>query len=93
MHWCLIDVAGKGVGMNVLRLKRAEAKLSIKELAFKSGLSTNTIYYLENNYQTAKAETIGQLAEALGCSVQDLESLSNQPILNVRKRYPKLDAA
>lgn len=79
--------------MHVLKLKRAEANMSIKELALKSGLSTNTIYYLENNYSTAKAETIGLLAKALGCPIEDLESLATQPILNERKRYPKFDAA
>ena len=61
--------------MNKLQGKRKESGLSQSQLSDKSGVKLNTIQKLEtgtNSISGAKVSTIYALAQALGCTVEDL---------------------
>lgn len=58
-----------------LRVLRAKADMSQRDLASKSGLTSRSIGLYEadvNNLRKAKYETIAGIAEALGVSVNDI---------------------
>lgn len=74
---------------NILRAMRGARKMQVQELAQKTGLDANTIYLIEHFYTRPKPDTIGILAEALGCSYVELAALEQQPILKRRKVYGK----
>jgi len=72
--------------MNDLGKFRAKAGLSVQDLADAVGVHRNTIYSLENNLKRARLDTIGKLAKALNCSVDDLLFLKDQPL---KEKSPK----
>lgn len=55
-----------------LRGKRAEADMSQTELAERSGVSQTTVFQYEDGTQTPGADKLFALAEALGCTPNDL---------------------
>lgn len=55
-----------------LRVKRAEANMSQEELAKRSGVSVDAIRSYERQMSMPLLETAYKLAEALGCTVNDL---------------------
>ena len=55
-----------------LRVKRAEANMSQEELAKRSGVSVDAIRSYERQMSLPQLETAYKLAEALGCTVNDL---------------------
>lgn len=55
-----------------LRVKRAEADMSQEELAKRSGVSVDAIRSYERQMSLPLLETAYKLAEALGCTVNDL---------------------
>lgn len=55
-----------------LRVKRAEANISQEELAKRSGVSVDAIRSYERQMSLPLLETAYKLAEALGCTVNDL---------------------
>lgn len=55
-----------------LRVKRAEANMSQEELAKRSGVSVDAIRSYERQMSLPLLETAYKLAEALGCTVNDL---------------------
>ena len=56
-----------------LRVFRAKAKLSQKELADKSGVCETTISFIENGKQgMIRMSTLQKIAEALGVGVEQL---------------------
>lgn len=58
-----------------LQDKRKEAGLSQSQLAAKSGISLRTLQHYEigdKNIRKAAVETVLALAEALGCSINDI---------------------
>lgn len=55
-----------------LRVKRAEAGMSQEELAKRSGVSVDAIRSYERQMSLPLLETAYKLAEALGCTVNDL---------------------
>lgn len=77
--------------MNPLKKARGKAKLTVRQLAKKSGVNVNTISYLENYLQQARTATIAKLAEALNVPFEDLESLADQEIR--KPESPNLIAA
>lgn len=56
----------------VLRVKRAEANMTQEDLAIKSGVSIDSIRCYERQMSLPLLETAYKLAEALGCTVNDL---------------------
>lgn len=64
--------------VNILEKKRAEAGLSIQQLADSIKVHRNTIYNLEKGLTNAKPVTIASLARALNCDYEDLLPLQNQ---------------
>src|SRR3990172_6944514 len=54
-----------------LRILRAVAGLSIRTLAFKSGLNVNTLSLIENGKTSPSVSTLQQLAGALGVPVTE----------------------
>ena len=59
-----------------LYLKRAEAGLTIPQLAEKTGVAVGTISRAENG-GGVRVDTIQRLAEGLGCEIEDL--LADEP--------------
>lgn len=55
-----------------MRVKRAEANMSQEELAKRSGVSVDAIRSYERQMSLPLLETAYKLAEALGCTVNDL---------------------
>lgn len=55
-----------------LRVKRAEANMSQEELAKRSGVSVDAIRSYERQISLPLLETAYKLAEALGCTVNEL---------------------
>lgn len=55
-----------------LRVKRAEAGVSQEELAKRSGVSVDAIRSYERQMSLPLLETAYKLAEALGCTINDL---------------------
>lgn len=55
-----------------LRVKRAETNMSQEELAKRSGVSVDAIRSYERQMSLPLLETAYKLAEALGCTVNDL---------------------
>ena len=60
--------------VNVERLKelRRERVLSLRELEEKSGVSSNTIWRIEDGRQGAHPRTVRKLADALGVEPSEL---------------------
>jgi len=60
--------------VNVERLKelRRERVLSLRELEERSGVSYNTIWWLEDGRQGAHPHTVRKLADALGAQPSEL---------------------
>lgn len=61
--------------MNKLQEKRKEAGLSQSQLANKAGVPVRTLQHWENgdrDLRKAAVETVLALAEALGCSLNDI---------------------
>lgn len=57
---------------NIKRI-RLEKGISQQELAAKAGVSQPFIHDLENENRNAKPETMERIAQALGCTVDDLK--------------------
>lgn len=58
--------------MTKLEVKRRNARMSIVELAEKSGVSAPTIVKIEaGRIGTVKVDTLQKLADALGCTIID----------------------
>lgn len=55
-----------------LRLKRIKARMSRPELARLAGLHQTHIYLLETGRRGTRPETLGALADALGCDITEL---------------------
>lgn len=55
-----------------LTLKRKEARMTICELAEKTGLNYNTISQYENGIHNPRLENIQKIADALGCEIKDI---------------------
>ena len=68
--------------MHPLREMRIKQKLSLSALALRAGLNVNTIAYLERNETRAQDITVQKLADALGCTFDDLAFLKTQEIKN-----------
>lgn len=58
-----------------LKRRRLEARLSREGLAQKAGLSKHTIKKIENGWEGVRPETVHALADALGCTVQELSEV------------------
>ncbi len=61
-----------------LRVKRAEAGMSQEELAKRSGVSVDAIRSYERQMSLPLLETAYKLAEALGCTVNDLCGITKE---------------
>ena len=59
--------------MNRIKEVRERLKVSQLELARRAGVSQPFIHDLENENRNAKPETMRKIADALGCSVDDLK--------------------
>lgn len=59
--------------MNNILLIRKTLRISQKELAQAVGVSAPYIYDLENGNRGATAETWERIAEALGCTVEQVQ--------------------
>ena len=55
-----------------LRLKRIRARMSPAALAERAGLHPSHVRFLENGKRGTTPETLGILADALGCDIDDL---------------------
>ena len=56
-----------------IKEKREEQHMTQTELAKKSGVSRQQIYLLESGKMSVtRTDTLKQLAEAIGCKIQDL---------------------
>lgn len=55
-----------------LTLKRKEARMTICELAEKTGLNYNTISQYENGIHNPRLKNIQKIADALGCEIKDI---------------------
>lgn len=55
-----------------MRKARKNAKLTIKELAEKSGYSRNNIQGIETDIHTPRISTVIDIADALGVSIDEL---------------------
>lgn len=62
----------RGVQIPNLRAWRFYKLMSMRDLAQKSGVSTNTINALENQQGYARFQTLGKLATALGITPEQL---------------------
>lgn len=62
---------GNAASFNPLLLARARRQLTIRELAKRSGVSSMTITFLENNERLARFNTLFALAEALNVPVEN----------------------
>lgn len=58
--------------MSNIKKIRLEKGISQQELAAKAGVSQPFIHDLENENRNAKPETMERIAQALGCTVDDL---------------------
>ena len=66
--------------MSALRKKRVDARLSVAELAEKSGITRQTIAAVESGrVEDPNTETLIKLADALGCEPSEID-----PVLNPR---------
>ncbi len=64
--------------MNNLARLRAEKRLTLRELAAKSGVNINAIMSLEKGLSNARLVTIDKLAKALEVDITVLEPLMHQ---------------
>lgn len=55
-----------------LVVKRKEARMTICELAEKTGLNYNTISQYEIGVHKPRLENIQKIADALGCEIKDI---------------------
>ena len=55
-----------------LTLKRKEARMTICELAAKTGLNYNTISQYENGSHRPRTDNIKKIADVLGCELKDI---------------------
>ena len=58
--------------MRGLNTMRRRAGLTVAQLAERMGCTCSTIYFWEAGRYWPKAECLPQLAEALGCAIDDL---------------------
>lgn len=58
--------------MNRIKAVREQRNITQTELAKRAGISQPFIHDLENGNRNARAETMRRIAEALGCSEDDL---------------------
>ncbi len=61
--------------MNKLRQLREENLLTVRELAEKSGVSSDTITKIENGHRPGRSLTLRRLARALDVNPEELLSL------------------
>lgn len=91
--------AAKSTGISVvqssklaqtLKRRRTERKLTLDQLAAKSGVSRAAISKIERGDSTASTSTLGKLAEALDLSISQLVGgARREPVLHVpRERQP-----
>ena len=69
-----------------LRIRRLILRWDQSDLAERSGLDQSYISLLERGKRQPSAETLGRLADALGCEIDDL-------MINRDRRRPKKAAA
>lgn len=55
-----------------LKRRRVIARLGLREAAGKAGISASFLSYLENGQKSASPDTLGKLADAFGCTIEDL---------------------
>jgi transcriptional regulator with XRE-family HTH domain len=55
-----------------LKRRRVIARLSLRKAAEKAEISYPYLSLLENGYRSASPETLGKLADAYGCNIEDL---------------------
>lgn len=55
-----------------LKRRRMIARLSLRQAAKNADISYPYLSLLENGYRSASPETLGKLADAYGCRVEDL---------------------
>lgn len=66
--------------MSALRRARVNARLSIKQLAEKSGVGVDTISRIEADQDAdPRAETLGKLADVLEVDPADIDPVLNPP--------------
>jgi transcriptional regulator with XRE-family HTH domain len=58
--------------MQTLKNLRSERRLSLDDLAARSGLSKTTLWQLERERNGSTLRTLEKLARGLGCRVEDL---------------------
>lgn len=63
----------KKIGQNITRI-RLEKKMSKQDLSEKAGINRRTITRIEKNISIPRDYTKARLANALECTVEDLES-------------------
>ncbi len=71
--------------MNKLLEMRLKRKLTVRELAGKTGISPTTISRLENEQIKSHPITIAKLADGLGVELEELEELITDPKQNAHK--------
>lgn len=65
--------------MNALKRARAKSRLTLAELAEKSGVDQATISMAENGRRRPYPATLAKLADALGVDFSEFEDLAFQP--------------
>lgn len=55
-----------------LKRRRTIARLGLREAAAKAQISAGLLSMLENGHRSASPETLGKLADAYGCTVENL---------------------
>ncbi len=55
-----------------LKRRRVIARLGLREAADKARISYGYLSDLENGYKSASPDTLGKLADALGCDIEDI---------------------
>jgi transcriptional regulator with XRE-family HTH domain len=58
--------------LQTLKILRSERRLSISDLAKRSGVSRAAVWQLEQGENSPTLRTVEKLAQALGCGVADL---------------------
>lgn len=73
----------------VLADLRMKARLSVAELAGRSGLTGQMIYYLEAGQRQPSLEVARRLARGLGVSLTVIDRRLPEPLTPARPRHPE----
>lgn len=74
--------------MRGLNTMRRRAGLTVPQLAEKMGCTCSAIYFWEAGRYWPKAECLPQLAQALGCSIDDLFADPNEELTSEKEETP-----